>query len=142
MTQEKTESALATGTATVHDGLVTVRYQVTDIDRSIAFYTEQLGFQATERAGSMFAAVRRGNLRLILGGPGSSGSRPLPDGRKQEPGGWNRILIYVDELTPMIERLREAGAQFLNEIEAGPGGRQILVVDPSGNPIELHEAPK
>lgn len=121
---------------------VTVRYQVTDIDRSIAFYTKHLDFQPAERAGSMFAAVRRGNLRLILGGPGSSGSRPLPDGRQQEPGGWNRILIYVDALAPVMERLRAAGVRFLNEVEAGPGGSQILIVDPDGNPIELHEPPK
>jgi len=122
-----------------HGGIVTVRYQVADVERSIAFYTQHLGFEPGERAGSAFASVRRGNLRLILGGPGSSGSRPLPDGRQQGPGGWNRILIYVDELAPVIERLRAAKAQFLNEVEAGPGGRQILLVDPDGNPIELFE---
>lgn len=121
---------------------VTVRYQVTDIDRSIAFYTLHLGFEPGERAGSAFASVRRGNLRLILGGPGSSGSRPLPDGRRQEPGGWNRILIYVHELAPTIERLRAVGVGFLNDVEAGPGGKQILVADPDGNPIELHEPPR
>jgi len=121
---------------------VTVRYQVSDVERSIAFYTQQLGFEPGERAGAAFASVRRGNLRLILGGPGSSGSRPLPDGRKQVPGGWNRILIYVDELAPLIGRLRAAGVGFLNDVEAGPGGKQILVVDPDGNPIELHEPPR
>lgn len=121
---------------------VSVRYQVSDVERSIAFYTEHLDFQPGERAGSAFASVRRGNLRLILGGPGSSGARPLPDGRQQVPGGWNRILIYVDELAPVIDRLRAAGARFLNEVEAGPGGKQILLVDPDGNPIELHEPPK
>jgi len=126
----------------VQDGTVTVRYQVSDVERSIAFYTERLYFQPGERAGSAFASVRHGNLRLILGGPGSSGSRPLPDGRKQEPGGWNRILIYVDQLERVIERLRAAGVRFLNDVEAGPGGKQILVVDPDGNPIELHEPPK
>jgi glyoxylase I family protein len=120
---------------------VTVRYQVTDIDRSIAFYTEHLGFTAGERAGSAFASVRRGNLRLVLGGPGSSGSRPMPDGRKQEPGGWNRILIYVDALATDIERLRRASVRFRNEVESGPGGSQILIEDPDGNPIELHESP-
>ena len=124
------------------DEIVTVRYQVSDVERSIAFYTEHLGFQSGERAGSAFASVRRGNLRLILGGPGSSGSRPLPDGRKQVPGGWNRILIYVDALAPVIERLTAAGVRFLNDVEAGPGGKQILVVDPDGNPIELHEPPR
>lgn len=139
MAHEKTGTATATAAPAVQDGLVTVRYQVTDIDRSIDFYTTHLAFQAAERAGSMFAAVRRGNLRLILGGPGSSGSRPMPDGRKQEPGGWNRILIYVDALAPLIERLRAAGVRFRNEVEVGPGGSQILIEDPDGNPIELHE---
>ncbi len=128
--------------AIARDETVTVRYQVSDVERAIAFYSEHLDFQPGERAGSAFASVRRGNLRLILGGPGSSGSRPLPDGRKQEPGGWNRILIYVDELAPVVERLRNAGVRFLNEVEAGPGGKQILVVDPDGNPIELHEPPR
>jgi glyoxylase I family protein len=122
-----------------HDGTVTVRYQVADIDRALAFYTQQLDFQPAERAGSAFAAVRRGNLRLILGGPGSSGSRPMPDGRKQEPGGWNRILIYVDTLSSVVEGLRAAGVHFRNEVEAGPGGKQILIDDPDGNPIELHQ---
>lgn len=128
--------------SSVDEDIVTVRYQVSDIDRSIAFYTGHLDFRPGERAGSAFASVRRGNLRLILGGPGSSGSRPLPDGRRQEPGGWNRILIYVNALAPVITRLREAGVRFLNDVEAGPGGRQILIVDPDGNPIELHEPPQ
>lgn len=142
MTHEKTGLAPAKQAAAVQYGLVTVRYQVADIDRSIAFYTQHLEFQPAERAGSMFAAIRRGNLRLILGGPGSSGSRPMPDGRKQEPGGWNRILIYVDALSPIVERLRAAGVRFRNDIEVGPGGSQILIEDPDGNPIELHESPK
>jgi len=124
------------------NGVVTVRYQVSDVERSIAFYTKLLGFEPGERAGSAFASVRRGNLRLVLGGPGSSGSRPLPDGRRQEPGGWNRILLYVDDLASEIERLRAARAQFMNDVEAGPGGKQILLADPDGNPIELHEAPR
>jgi catechol 2,3-dioxygenase-like lactoylglutathione lyase family enzyme len=119
-----------------------VRYQVTDIERSIAFYTERLGFSLDTQVGKAFASVSRGKLRLILGGPGSSGARPMPDGRKQEPGGWNRILIYVDSLDTEIHRLRKVGVPFRNEIEAGPGGRQILVEDPDGNPIELHEAAK
>ncbi len=140
---EGTRAANASGNSTnPADDTVTVRYQVTDIDRSIAFYTQQLDFQVGERAGTAFAAVRRGKLRLILGGPGSSGSRPLPDGRRQEPGGWNRILIYVDALAPLIETLRGRGVRFLNEVEAGPGGKQILIVDPDGNPIELHEPPR
>jgi glyoxylase I family protein len=118
----------------------TVRYQVSDVDRAIAFYTERLGFQVAERHGPAFAAVRRGDLRLILGGPGSSGQRPMPDGRRQEPGGWNRILIYVDDLAKTIAALRSADVRFRNDVEAGPGGKQILIDDPDGNPIELHEA--
>lgn len=129
------ESVHATG-----DETVTVRYQVADIERSIAFYTQHLGFRPSERAGSMFAAVRRGHLRLILGGPGSSGSRPMPDGRRQEPGGWNRILLYVDALSPTVDRLRAAGVHFRNDVEVGPGGKQILLDDPDGNPVELHES--
>ena len=119
-----------------------VRYQVKDVARSIAFYTEQLGFTVESHAGSAFGSVLLGKLRLILGGPGSSGARPLPDGRQQQPGGWNRILIYVDDLAAQIERLKNKGVRPLNEIESGPGGSQILIADPDGNPIELHEAPK
>jgi glyoxylase I family protein len=119
-----------------------VRYQVTDIERSIAFYTQRLGFTLEMRAGSAFAAVLLGRLRLILGGPGSSGSRPMPDGRQQLPGGWNRILIYVDDLGADIERLKGQGVPFRNAVEAGPGGKQIQIEDPDGNPIELHEAPE
>lgn len=117
-----------------------VRYQVADIERSIAFYTQRLGFTLQMQAGSAFAAVLLGRLRLILGGPGSSGSRPMPDGRQQVPGGWNRILIYVNDLDADIERLKAQGVPFRNTIEAGPGGRQIQIEDPDGNPIELHEA--
>lgn len=119
-----------------------VRYQVTDVARAIAFYTERLGFAVESHVGKAFGSVTRGKLRLILGGPGSSGARPLPDGRRQEPGGWNRILIYVDDLAAEIERLKKAGVRPLNDVESGPGGSQILVADPDGNPIELHEASK
>jgi glyoxylase I family protein len=118
-----------------------VRYQVADLDRSIAFYTRQLGFAVQAHVGKAFASVVLGKLRLILSGPGSSGARPLPDGRKQEPGGWNRILVYVDQLDAQISRLKQAGIKFRNEVEAGPGGKQIQIEDPDGNPIELHEAP-
>lgn len=118
-----------------------VRYQVADVDRSIAFYTQRLGFTEEMHVGKAFGSVSLGKLRLILGGPGSSGGRPLPDGRKQVPGGWNRILIYVDDLDARIEGLKREGVRPLNEIESGPGGRQILIADPDGNPIELHEAP-
>lgn len=119
----------------------TVRYQVKAVERSIAFYTERLGFELEQKTGP-FAAVTRGNLRLILSGPGTSGARPLPDGRQQEPGGWNRILLYVDDLDAEIARLKPQGVSFINEVEVGPGGSQILMEDPDGNRIELHEAPK
>ena len=124
------------------DTSVTVRYQVADIERAIAFYSAHLGFQAGERAGSAFATVSRGNLRLIMSGPGSSGSRPMPDGRRQEPGGWNRIVLYVDDLASKIDALQTAAVVFRNQVEVGPGGKQILIEDPDGNPIELHEAPR
>jgi catechol 2,3-dioxygenase-like lactoylglutathione lyase family enzyme len=119
-----------------------VRYQVTDTDRSIAFYTEKLGFSLESHVGRAFASVSRGKLRLILGGPGSSGARPMPDGEQQTPGGWNRILVYVDDLDAEITRLKKEGVRFRNNVETGPGGSQIQIEDPDGNPIELHEAPK
>jgi catechol 2,3-dioxygenase-like lactoylglutathione lyase family enzyme len=119
-----------------------VRYHIRDIDRAIAFYTERLGFHLEQRAGSVFATVSRGDLHLLLSGPGSSGSRPMPDGRKQEPGGFNRIVLYVDSLDAMMSALKTGGAKFRNDVEVGPGGKQIQVEDPDGNPIEIHEAPK
>jgi catechol 2,3-dioxygenase-like lactoylglutathione lyase family enzyme len=115
---------------------------VLDVDRAIAFYTERLGFHLHQRAGAVFATISRGDLHLLLSGPGSSGSRPLPDGRRQEPGGWNRIVLYVENIDPMITALKSGGTRFRNEIEVGPGGKQIQIEDPDGNPIELHEAPK
>jgi glyoxylase I family protein len=119
-----------------------VRYQVRDVDRAVAFYTQHLGFQLTQQPGPVLAIVSRGDLHLILSGPGSSGSRPMPDGRQQEPGGWNRIILYVEKLDSTIAALQAAGARFRNQVEVGPGGKQIQVDDPDGNPIELHEAPK
>jgi glyoxylase I family protein len=119
-----------------------VRYQVTDVERAIAFYTDQLGFQLAQRAGQAFAIVARGDLQLLLGGPGSSGSRPMPDGRRQEPGGWNRIVLYVDDLAGLVTRLRASHVTFRNDVEAGPGGTQIQIEDPDGNPVEIHEPPK
>jgi len=115
-----------------------VRYIVTDVDRSVEFYTQTLGFQLRQRTGP-FAAVSLGNLELILSGPGTSGARPMPDGRRQEPGGWNRVVLYVDDLAARMEALGRAGAHFRNQIETGPGGKQIQVEDPDGNPIEIHE---
>jgi glyoxylase I family protein len=119
-----------------------VRYQVHDVERAVAFYTQRLGFELTQRSGPMFATVSRGDLHLLLSGPGSSGSRPMPDGRAQEPGGWNRIVVYVDRIDATIAALQAAGARFRNELEVGPGGKQIQIEDPDGNAIELHEAPR
>jgi glyoxylase I family protein len=112
------------------------------VERSIAFYTRHLGFHATQRSGPVFATVSRGNLHLLLSGPGSSGSRPMPDGRAQTSGGWNRIVLYVDDLDAILATLANDSTRFRNEVESGPGGRQIQIEDPDGNPIELHEAPR
>ncbi len=118
-----------------------VRYQVTDVDRSVEFYTERLGFAEDTRIppGTAFAAVTNGNLTIWLSGPKSSGARAMPDGRKQEPGGWNRIALQVEDLPARVEELKNAGVRFRNEIEVGPGGRQIQIDDPDGNPVELFE---
>ena len=118
-----------------------VRYQVADLDRSIRFYTEALGFRAVHRAGPV-ATVARGALHVLLSAPTASGGREMPDGSKQAPGGWNRIVLYVDDLDAWIEKLEKLEAHFRNQVESGPGGRQILLDDQDGNPIELHEAPK
>jgi glyoxylase I family protein len=115
-----------------------VRYQAADVERSVTFYTQQLGFGVEQHKGPV-AILKRGDLRLLLSGPASSGSRAMPDGRKQEPGGWNRIVLYVEDLNASIDALRKAGIRFRNEIESGPGGTQILIEDPDGNPIELHQ---
>ena len=121
------------------DGRVSVRYMVDDVDQAIDFYTEYFGFEQGHNASPAFAEVRRGNLRLLLAGPESSAGRPMPDGRKPEPGGWNRIHFVVDDIDAEVERLRTAGLRFRNDIVSGPGGRQILVDDPSGNPIEIFQ---
>jgi glyoxylase I family protein len=118
-----------------------VRYQVRAMEDSIAFYTEQLGFKVDMRNGP-FTQVSRDGLVLILSGPGTSGARDMPDGRKQEPGGWNRIVIFVDDLKASIDKLKQNGARFRNDIEVGPGGSQILVEDPDGNLVELHQPSK
>lgn len=117
-----------------------VRYQVANMDRSTAFYIDQLGFRLVAKTGPV-TTVARGALHLLLSGPGSSGARPMPDGTTQAPGGWNRVVLYVESLEPTIAALEQHHARFRNAIESGPGGRQILVDDPDGNPIELHEAP-
>src|SRR5687767_7637616 len=120
-------------------GLWGVRYQVKDVQRSISFYTETLGFNLDRQNLPAFGQVSIGNLKLILSGPGASGSRPTPDGRQQEPGGWNRVVLQVDDLPARIETLKKGGLQFRNEMEVGPGGKQIQLQDPDGNPIELFE---
>jgi catechol 2,3-dioxygenase-like lactoylglutathione lyase family enzyme len=121
------------------DQLVSVRYMVDDVEESIAFYTRQFGFTVRSSAAPAFADVVRGNLRLLLSGPKSSAGRPMPDGRTPEPGGWNRIHFIVDDIAADVERLRAAGLTFRNDIISGPGGKQILLEDPSGNPIELFQ---
>jgi glyoxylase I family protein len=119
--------------------IAAVRYQIKDVERAITFYTEVLDFKLEQKTGTVFGMVSRGQLQLVLSGPGSSGARPMPDGRRQEPGGWNRIILYVSDLDAQIEKLKTAGAQFRNTVEVGPGGKQIQIEDPDGNPIELHE---
>jgi glyoxylase I family protein len=116
-----------------------IRYQVKDVDRSIEFYTRQLGFRLDQKNLPAFAQVSIGHLKLILSGPGASGSRPMPDGHQQEPGGWNRVVLEVNDLPARIEDLNKAGLRFRNRMEVGPGGKQILLEDPDGNPIELFE---
>jgi glyoxylase I family protein len=116
-----------------------VRYQVRDVARSVAFYTRHLGFQLDHQQLPVFASVSLGNVQILLSGPGASGSRRMPDGREQEPGGWNRVVLRVADLPACIESLRSLGVRFRNELEAGPGGKQIQVEDPDGNPIELFE---
>src|SRR6516225_5896424 len=120
-------------------GLWGVRYQVRDVSRSMAFYTQQLGFKVDQQNLPAFAQVSIGNLKLILSGPGASGSRPMPDGRQQEPGGWNRVLLQVQDWPACIADLKKAGLKFRNELKIGPGGKQIQIEDPDGNPIELFE---
>jgi glyoxylase I family protein len=116
-----------------------VRYQVTDVSRAVAFYTRELGFKLEHQQLPQFATVSLGALPLFLSGPGASGSRPLPDGNRQEPGGWNRVVLRVADLPALIEQLGEGGLRFRNEMEVGPGGKQIQLLDPDGNPIELFE---
>src|SRR5436190_5750241 len=116
-----------------------VRYQVKDVSRSIHFYTQQLGFKLDHQHLPAFGQVSTSNLKLVLSGPGASGSRPVSGGREQEPGGWNRIILEVEDLPARIETLKKAGLRFRNEMEVGPGGKQIQLEDPDGSPIELFE---
>jgi catechol 2,3-dioxygenase-like lactoylglutathione lyase family enzyme len=121
------------------DETANVRYMVDDVEAAIAFYTTHLGFSLLTNQSPAFADVKRGHLRLLLSGAKSSAGRPMPDGRQPQPGGWNRIHLIVDDLAGEVERLRAAGVTFRNEIIKGPGGSQILLDDPSGNPIELFQ---
>jgi catechol 2,3-dioxygenase-like lactoylglutathione lyase family enzyme len=123
----------------VPDELVNVRYMVDDVESAVDFYTTHFGFTLRSNAAPAFADVVRGNLRLLLSGPTSSAGRPMPDGSTPQAGGWNRIHFIVDDIGAEVARLRSAGVTFRNEIVSGPGGRQILLEDPAGNPIELFQ---
>jgi catechol 2,3-dioxygenase-like lactoylglutathione lyase family enzyme len=121
------------------DEYVNVRYMVDDVEAAIDFYTHHFGFTVLTNAAPAFADVARGQLRLLLSGPKSSAGRPMPDGREPGPGGWNRIHFIVEDIAKETDRLRAAGLSFRNDILAGPGGQQVLVDDPSGNPVELFQ---
>jgi catechol 2,3-dioxygenase-like lactoylglutathione lyase family enzyme len=116
------------------------RYLVEDVDAAIAFYTGQLGFTLEQQMSPAFGIVTRDDLSLWLSGPQSSAARPMPDGRRPEPGGWNRLVLEVDDLETKVAELKDAGLSFRNEIVTGPGGKQIVLEDGDGNPIELFEA--
>jgi len=120
-------------------GVHGVRYQVKDVARSVAFYTTHLGFTLEHQQPPAFASVSLGGVQILLSGPGASGSRPMPSGQEQEPGGWNRVVLRIKDLPGFIEALKKAGLHFRNEMETGPGGKQIQVEDPDGNAIELFE---
>ncbi len=119
--------------------MVSVRYMVDDVDEAVAFYTKHLGFEVLTHFGSAFADVARGNLRLLLSGPASSAGRPMPDGTKPGPGGWNRIHLLVDDIEGEVARLRTEWVPFRNDVLEGPGGKQVLLEDPSGNVVELFQ---
>jgi catechol 2,3-dioxygenase-like lactoylglutathione lyase family enzyme len=119
--------------------MVAVRYLVDDVDAAIAFYTGHLGFALEQQMGPAFALVSRGDLTLWLSGPQSSAARPMPNGARPEPGGWNRLVLEVEDLEAEVERLQQAGLAFRNEIVTGPGGKQILLEDSAGNPVELFQ---
>ena len=120
-------------------GVHGVRYQTKDVARSVAFYTTHLGFTLEHQQLPAFASVSLGDAHILLSGPQASGSRPMPSGQQQEPGGWNRVVLRVNDLPALIETLKKAGLRFRNDMETGPGGKQIQVEDPDGNPIELFE---
>jgi glyoxylase I family protein len=136
---EKTAPERHTGMHRFVQGVHGVRYQVNDVARSVAFYTTHLGFTLEHQQLPAFANVSLGGAQILLSGPGASGSRPMPDGHKQEPGGWNRVVLRVNDLPAFIDVLKNADLHFRNNMESGPGGKQIQVEDPDGNPIELFE---
>ena len=131
--------ATATGTHAFVQAVHGIRYQVRDVARSVEFYTTHLGFTLKHQQLPAFANVSLCDADILLSGPRASGSRPMPDGRQQEPGGWNRVVLRVNDLERFIETLRKAGLHFRNDMETGPGGKQIQIDDPDGNPIELFE---
>ena len=120
--------------------MATIRYLVNDVERSIAFYTRHLGFKLEQQMGPAFARVSRDDLTLWLAGPKSSAARPMPDGRRPEPGGWNRLVLEDKDLVARVAEMKREGMRFRNEVVVGPGGKQILLEDPDGNPVELFEA--
>ena len=145
MNREKTQPSFASNrSATAETSATTyhfhgVRYQVRNVSRSIDFYHKQLGFEVGHQQLPSFADVFIDGLTILLSGPGASGSRPMPNGQRQEPGGWNRVVLEVADLPSRIDALESAGSHFRNEMEVGPGGRQIQLEDPDGNVIELFE---
>lgn len=135
--KQRTGSPRASRTFVV--GVWGVRYQVKDVQRALTFYTQALGFALDMQNLPAFGQVSIGGLKLILSGPGASGSRPMPDGRQQEPGGWNRVVLQVQDLPARVADLKQAGVRVRNDVEVGPGGKQVQIEDPDGNPIELFE---
>jgi catechol 2,3-dioxygenase-like lactoylglutathione lyase family enzyme len=130
---------LASGKSLAGSAMVAVRYIVHNVDSAVAFYRDHFGFKLEQQFGAAMAIMEHEELRLWLAGPGASASRPMPDGRKPEPGGWNRFVIELDDLASKIAELRQAGVKFRNDVVVGPGGKQILCEDPSGNVVELFE---
>lgn len=133
------DTATAGAAHTFVKGVHGVRYQVKDVAPAVAFYTQHLGFTLKHQQLPAFANVTLGNADLLLSGPGASGSRPMPGGASQTPGGWNRVVLRVADLPALMSDLKKAGVRFRNEMEVGPGGRQVQIEDPDGNPIELFE---
>jgi len=143
MSQQERAAVAEPETAIADEHLIAgfhgIRYQIKDVERAVEFYTKKLGFKLLHQQLPAFAAVALSDVSLLLSGPQASGSRPMPDGRKQEPGGWNRIVLRVTDLARCIELLKNAGVPLRNQMESGPGGKQIQIEDPDGNPIELFE---